>query len=60
MNWIYTGVYFVDLVRLALVMCGIFGFSFSLNSGLMLVVESIISTIPKQEMEQLFIQMQSL
>lgn len=33
MNWIYTGVYFADLVRLALVMCGIFGFSLSMNKG---------------------------
>lgn len=29
MNVLYTGVYFIDILRLAVVLCGIFGFSFS-------------------------------
>lgn len=50
MNWIYTGVYFVDLLRLLLVMCSIFGFSFSkrkerLVGGLFLILLGAVSVL---------------
>ncbi|NCE98056.1 hypothetical protein [Emergencia sp. 1XD21-10] len=44
MNVLYTGVYFIDLLRLAVVLCGIFGFSFSLRRDALLLGAVLVLT----------------
>ncbi|MCI9476814.1 MAG: ATP-binding protein [Emergencia sp.] len=44
MNVLYTGVYFIDILRLAAVLCGIFGFSFSMRRSALLLGAVLVLT----------------